>query len=224
MREFSPYGVLGPVGPYDKGVLLFDGFEGADVWVKTGTGTDYVWELVSGASFTGAKGLQAKTKQTTPADGDYVQGVRTFPFPYRRQIFTRLRFLLWTIAYIDNFMIRLDLYDGIKQRACAYKYVPATPAFQYLNALGTWSSLGALAMNFPQLVWQQVDFSIDLSLNQYSKVWLSGKMVDMSTIGYYEVGVTTERKATITLYLECAASTYAAMWVEDIFIGEHVAI
>lgn len=222
--EFVEHGVIGPVGPYDKGLLLFDGWEPGDSWDTAGTGVDWSWGRQSSVVYSGGYAAWVKTRATNPADGDYVRGQKSFAYPYRNKIFVRLRFQFVTTAVIDHLLVQIDLFDGVKNRRASFKYSPATMAFEYLNTLGTYSQLSALSINCYEGKWHQLDFALDLSLNQYVEAYLSGKYADMRTIGFYEVVASTRRYGQIYLYLEANSANQAQVYIDDVFIGEHVVI
>jgi len=223
--EFGGYGVVGPLGVFDKGLIFFDGFEFTTFkWIKSGTGADYSADNSNMAAFNGLYGVLMQTRLTGAAADDYVQILRTFPYPYRSKIWVRLRFSLGVITRVKTMKVEVNLWDGTKQRRAALRYVPATPAFQYLNTAGGWSSLAALAINLVADTWHELTFCLDLALNQYVSAFFSGKYADLRTVGYYEVGVNTTRQANIAIYLDAADTNRPTVAVDDVMVGEHVAI
>jgi len=223
-REFIGYGVAGAPGPYDKGLVMFDDLEASDLWVAAGNAGDYAAARSTLAVFRGAYGLKLDTRVTNPADGDWVSAVRVIPFPYRDKLWFRCRWRPWVQAVISNVEFRLDVYNGAKQRRAALRYVPATPAFQYLNGLGGWSDLAALAITLANSAWTQLDWCVDLTLNQYVGAYLNGKYADLRTIGYYEVAVEAIRKIEVKVLVTNVGANSARADFDDIYIGEHVII
>jgi len=223
-REFIGYGVAGAPGPYDKGLILDDGFEGAFLWLQGGNAGDCAATRSSLACYHGLYGMKLDTRVTDPEDGDWVSAFRTIPFPYRDKLWFRCRWRPGLVAYIGNVEFRLDIYNGVKQRRAALRYVPATPAFQYFNSAGGWSNLATLAISLLNATWTQLDWCLDLTLNQYVCAYLNGKYADLRTIGYYEVAVEAARKIEVKVLVTNLGANSARADFDDIYIGEHVII
>jgi len=223
--EFGGYGVVGPLGVYDKGLIFYEDCEvWVAKWVAAGTGADYVHGITTAAAYNKAYGAQLQTRATNPAADDYVQITRSFPYPYRDKIWFRFRFKVPVMARLKTMKVEFNLYNGIKQRRAAMRYVAGDYAYEYLNGLGTWSALSALAMSIPENTWQEFTFAIDLTLNQYVEAYMSGKFANLKTIGFYEVGLNTTRQADVTIYIDAANENRPYIYFDDVMVGEHVAV
>jgi len=207
---------------YDRGVLLADDCEGAERWIKSGTGEDYAVTFTSQAAAFGLKGMLLQTKATTPADGDVITIYRTFPFPVSKLIVMRLRYCYQTIVHVKSFSVTLILKNEVREYHAGLKVSPQVPKMERLNSLGGWKLIGGYGQSRQSGDWDMMELQVDVGHLAYKTCLSMGIEKDLEAGSIYNAGESTDRSGRIQIEVESDGSGIAPMYFDSIYVGEFV--
>lgn len=211
---------VGTVLEYQRGILLMEDCEGADSWVGSGTGADFVVDLNAGGAWSGSKGLRLKTRATNPADGDTVTAYRYLQLPLNDLVVVRMRVQTLVLTTIEWFHVKLILHDGTREYQAGIQVGVATPILKYLNSAGSWVEVTGYGKAGRAYSWDMLEFQLDYDSNEYLKVLYHGVESSLADLAFQDVGAGVTRYAMLELKVEAAGAALAGVYWDSIYVGE----
>jgi len=165
-----------------------DGGDAAD-WTSSGTGSDwnfgldttrYLPPLIRPFSTTS---LRMRTKATSPAIGDMVNGRRNVA--RRESSIIELSLFL----YVDtptgdapDFDLSININRATTTEFVAVRHAQATNSWEYKDSSGSWQTMSNLNIDMPEDAWQFVRLRGNASLGEYIDFTVGGITEDLSGI------------------------------------------
>lgn len=192
--------------------IIVDNFERLERWDFSGTGTD--WEAYKEAKYVldGNYSLAMKSKATTPAANDYVQGIRPGPVP--RERYARLVFH-WMPGNTNNAVITMRMKisrwkNAGNDREYGVSISQKNNTIKILKSDGTWVTLDSSALILGTYAWGRIELVVKRKTGQYLYLRYCDKTYTVTA--YKGEEVTTEVAGGSMLKLYVAAEDNARIY------------
>tara|TARA_Y100000310_G_C20640466_1_gene793611 strand:- start:944 stop:1618 length:675 start_codon:yes stop_codon:yes gene_type:complete len=199
-------------------ILFFDNFEiGAD-WEAQGTGSD--WEVFwdKGNGFTNKAGVTLRTKETTPAENDFVEIYKLFPVIESRVIKATLNFYTPTIANIKQIRVSLIRDDNSNLKDAKVAYLPGSTKWQYNNASDALADIPDGAQTFLEAAWHLISIKVNYPDNRYIRLQSQGLNIDLTGLSMFQSGTGNGTYNGLYIRVIAAGAARAEISIDNVFI------
>lgn len=195
-RQIASIGIIPLAGP----ILFHDNFNSLLHFSIAATEGDYIAELDPSISFIGPQSLNLKTRTTDTALDDHVTITASTHLHPSKIVALSTRFLSPDFSKMSSLLFTLVFYDGANIYATAIKFLPATPAFQYLSATDEFTPIPNSAYTPLINAWHSLTLKTDFLNNNYVSLDIDHLHFNLSSLntilfaGDSEIGLTSETK------------------------------
>jgi hypothetical protein len=206
------------VDPYDQDTLLVDDCEGATAWTNSGTGADYSSAEAALANYIGSKGLQMKTRVTTPAEDDYVQSKRFVCYPGDQSVRLRLRFCVQLIAVVKDFQQIIEFCNGTNAYKLGIKYDNELHKLYYWSSAGSWTEITGYGFTIANGQWFALDLKFSITDKEYTSIKLAGLETSLAGVAIQTGAGSTKKEMTLALIATALTTTQCRVDVDTILL------
>jgi len=204
--------------------MLLDDCEGVSNWTITGTDAAVAGTMDAAAAFMGTKGFLLFSGDTDAAADDYALAVQNIQRPTSGLLVYRAKCRVPSMAAIYSIAFGVREYDGSRQYGGGIEYVPGTPACSYTDATGSGVAMADLAFALDDGVWFDLELVLDCLKHEYVSFQLAHVKVDLSGVGYQDVGASASLKCQLRLYEQIAGAAAASVHWDAIYAGEFLEV
>ena len=222
MRDHLGQNLIGSDLGFARGILLLDDCDGGFLWEITGAAGDAVHDVNGVAAFRGSGGLRLITRTAGAAIGDGMTISRRVSFSESGLLVYRLRICFPDVSRMGTVPLEVYVEIGGHEYLAALLWRPKTPDVRYMNDLGGFTAIPALAFGVSDGAWTMWEMVLDVAAFRYLSVSLGGVHVDMGGVGLLDAGATAPRQIGVWLGFETAVNAPATVYVDDVYVGEFV--
>jgi len=205
---------------FSRGILLLDDMEGTDLWTASGNAGDYDVSLDTAAAFFGTKGLNMKSRVTSPASGDYVKALRLIPFPGSDLCVIRFRVCLPDVSKLDKFRLLVQFFRSSRSRIAGLEYHPNDPDLKYQDSVAGWTVLSGYDQAVVDGEWFTMELALDLATAKYIHVELNGIRTDFTEPFFDNSDASGYRYCQFSFYAYTAGAAAVSAYVDAVYCGE----
>lgn len=216
----TPYGI-GIEAQYKRGVLFLDNMEYTTPYVVTGTGSDFAVAVAPGAKLFGEKGLEMKTRSTSPAEDDIVTAKIQICYPESDRLVTRLRIGIPDISQTKDVQVTLTILNGMREYLAGIKYDAEAKKLYFWSAGGAWVEFTGYGYTIYDTFWTILDIGIDLGKLEYLFCLFMGAETDMSGTAFQNVGVSAGRSIELSIVDTALTAAVSVVFIDSLYIGEY---
>lgn len=198
--------------------IFYDDCAGTFNYQDSGDGADYAAAYNSAYAYVGEKGIQLRTRTTTPASGDVVSITKSIPLPPTQLLRVQLNFATLVTTRQPNIYVALLYYDGSSVNAPELAFTPADSKVYYAASFRSDYTDTGLTYNPVQNNWNHLDFSVNLSAGKYHNLTVNNGIADLSTISVPTSADATAAILKLFLEIETRTASYYYAGLDQILV------
>ena len=203
-----------------KKVLLLDDCEGTTLFVASGTGDDFSAANHADARYHGSKGLKLLTKETTPAENDYISAFRYVCLPRSGIYSASFRFSLPDASDVKYLQFGFYTDKGGYLYYPSLTIYPNTKKFYFTNSAGSDEDVCTTTYSCTDNTFHTIELQINISTAKYVAAFFDHYASSFSEEALPITNTANVLSSYIFFKLVAAGANQAAAYIDDIQICE----